>query len=243
MTDNPNLKYWTGDAPIIDDNSVNNFLNNIFFYQIPQNPCVIKLGNLIEMKKGIEDNAFILTFGNKNKEVPASDIEFDSITLTLSQESINQRIRVQNLASVTGDSGEEVIEEEKSLDEEKKTLDEEKKKLLALTEADRELTNEQKESAKKEINSLTTTESLRQLTKNTIKLPAAVVSDISSFLSGIIQPSVPSVPGGSKRSMMSSFSRQFELPMPCHAKKRRSRSKKSRGGRRKKGKHTRKHHK
>lgn len=234
MTENPNFKFWIGEAPKMEGNSVENFANDIFFYKIPANPCVIKLGNLIKIGAGAAADFFILEFGNKSTEGDsvASDIEFDSITLTLSQKSINERIRTQRLESVTQESGQQIVEE-------KKSLDEEKKKLLELMEADTELTNDEKNAAISEITGLESIEGLKNLSNSTIRLPAAVVSDVSSFINKLL----PSFPGGSKRSMMSSFSRQFELPMPCHAKKRRSRSKKSRGGRRKKGKHSRKHHK
>lgn len=233
ISENPNNKYWTGEAPKIDDNSVKNFANYIFFYKIPANPCVIKLGNLIKMTKKTDDGAdFILEFGNNDKGTDgnsfASDIEFDSITLTLSQDSINARIRTQQLSSVLQESGEPVSEE----DEKKKILEDEKAKLLNLTDADNNLSEDEKKNAKETITGLRSIEGLKNLSQSGIKMAEAALNDLTSF-----------IPGGGKRSVMSSFSRQFELPMPCHAKKRRSRSKKSRGGRRKKGKHTRKHHK
>ena len=149
ISENPNNKYWTGEAPKIDDNSVKNFANYIFFYKIPANPCVIKLGNLIKMTKKTDDGAdFILEFGNNDKGTDgnsfASDIEFDSITLTLSQDSINARIRTQQLSSVLQESGEPVSEE----DEKKKILEDEKAKLLNLTDADNNLSEDEKKNAK-----------------------------------------------------------------------------------------------
>ena len=248
MDENPYSGLWKGlTGPKMEGSSVDTFANDIFFYKIPTNPCVIKLGNLIKMeKKSDAADIFILEFGNNDKGTDgnsfASDIEFDSITLTLNQESIDARIRKQPLSSVLQESGDLVLGEDETTlsEEEKQKIETEKQKLLQIDG----LTQDQKEA----INGAKTGQALYDIIKTTADMPANALNDVTTWASSIgkslgISTEVENKKGGGKRSMMSSFSRQFELPMPCHAKKRRSRSKKSRGGRRKKGKHTRKHHK
>lgn len=237
--DNPNSKFWKGETgPIMEGNSVDTFANDIFFYKIPANPCVIKLGNLIKMENKSDADFFILEFGNKGTDGNsfASDIEFDSITLTLSKASINERIRTQPLSGVTQESGDPVLGEE----EKAQLLEDEKQKLLD--------TDGLSDDQIVAIKGAQTGQALYDIIQTTANIPANALSDVTSWASSIgkslgISTEAKNKQGGGKRSMMSSFSRQFELPMPCHTKKRRSRSKKSRGGRRKKGKHTRKHHK
>lgn len=240
MIENPNLKFWTGKAPIIDNDSVQKFVNDIFFYKIPANPCVIKLGNLIKMEKksgaGAAADFFILEFGNKDTgdSRVASDIEFDSITLTLSQNSIDERIR-------TGHKDEDLPEGESGVSD----GDVNHNAMENVTSKPNAMENVTSNQGliRSVGNVATSAIGLGNSIANTgIGIASDTVTGVNSAISGTASKE-ENEKGGGKRSMMSSFSRQFELPMPCHAKKRRSRSKKSRGGRRKKGKHTRKHHK
>jgi hypothetical protein len=227
-----------------------------FYYKNNDNECVIKLGELINIVNVETD--FKLTFGSKQKE-PAKTNEFDEITLTLSQVSIDERIR-------TGSKDAMVIVDDTTTP--KEWIEWENKKSETLETLQRQLNDLNNSSIDKndvdykkkkedlellikkmtEMNKETVMSSDIKIFSNVTSVASDVLHKTGNALDGITQ-SITGIftnkpeGGGKKRSMMSSFSRQFELPVPCHAKKRRSRSKKSRGGRRKKGKHTRKHHK
>jgi hypothetical protein len=140
---------------------VSDVSGNTFYYKIPKNDCIIKLGKL-EKVESMGDK-FKISFKKTKDE---DDTEFDGITLTLTQKSIDERIRRKIPGQVDGEEEEE----------EKNT--------------------------------------------GAVGGPEAAVEG-------------PALDGGGKRSIMSPFSRQFELPMHFRIKKRNSRSKKSRDGRRK----------
>jgi hypothetical protein len=162
---------------------VSDVSGNTFYYKIPKNDCIIKLGKLENVDN--VDDKFEISFKKTKDE---DDTEFDGITLTLTQKSIDERIRMKIPGK--GDGEPEVT---------------------TLNEGDGDGPEE----------------------KTSVQPPAAATTPLDEQALEAAQHKQTSPGGGGKRSIMSPFSRQFELPMHFRIKKRNSRSKKSRDGRRK----------
>jgi len=178
------------DRTKIDEVNEKNFYYLIHENKVKDTGCVIKLGKLTEVLD-VGNKKFQLSFKKKDGE---DDTEFDGITLTLTQNSIDDRIKMLS----------ENVKDELIVGRYQSETVEEDGEVIPQTLVE----GEGKEAA-------TATQPDGQ--------PAAEEAQNKQAAPG----------GGGKRSIISPFSRQFELPMHFRTKKRNSRIKKSRDGRRK----------
>ena len=231
---------------------------NVYYYKIDDNECVIKLGKLKSEPESQASGNYKLEFVEEGAAT-----EFTSITLTLDMKNITNRIKYTPKEKSVVDEGKgqgadgpgQGPEGPEGLNSgeppEWAAYRDEIVKDLQIKMGD-SANNVENVKLLTDLSNAKTEEELKIVITSGITIFQELGVHVDSLVNAIGEhttaalksiTSLFNLGGGSKRSMMSPFSRQFELPMPCHAKKRRSRSKKSRGGRRKKGKHSRKHHK